>query len=936
MTTRPAIPTLLRKHRNVILTVGMLLLWASCTRVVRQDEWDKQRGPVIPHDTFPADCSLCHVGNDWNTLKEDFVFDHEKQTGVALKGAHAKAQCLRCHNDRGPVAKFAAKGCVGCHVDKHGGKLGINCNTCHDEQSWRPTNAIAEHNRTRFPLIGTHAATQCIKCHTGADSGNFSGLDISCVGCHMSDYQSAKNPDHVAGGFDTDCKRCHTPISWQGASIDHPSSFPLSAGHAGLNCNQCHTGNTFQGLSTDCVACHLSDYQSTTNPNHAASGFSTNCTQCHSTSAWLGAKFNHPSSFPLSAGHAGLKCADCHVGGKFQGLSTDCVACHLTDFQATKDPNHVASGFATNCTQCHTTNSWQGAKFDHPASFPLTAGHAGVKCTDCHVGGKYDGLSNSCASCHTSDYQKTKNPSHAAAGFGTDCAQCHTTSAWLGAKFTHTNSFPLTGGHSGQSCNACHTGNNFKGQSSECVSCHLADFQSTQKPNHTASGFGTDCKQCHETNQWKGAQFTHTNNFPLTGSHAGLNCTQCHVGGNFKGLSTDCVSCHLADYQSTKDPNHAAAGFATDCKKCHNTNAWQGAAFTHTNTFPLAAGHAGLKCTDCHVGGKYQGLSSDCVSCHLTDFQGTKDPNHVASGFATDCRQCHTTTTWQGAKFEHPAAFPLAAGHAGLKCSDCHVGGNFKGLSSDCVTCHLTHYQATKNPNHAAAGFATDCKQCHTTTTWTGAKFNHPASFPLSAGHGGLNCTQCHVGGKYQGLSSDCVTCHLTKYQATKDPNHAAAGFPTDCKQCHTTTTWLGAKFDHPASFPLSAGHGGLNCTDCHVGGKFQGLSTDCVTCHLTDYQGTTNPNHAASGFSTTCTTCHTNMNTWKGAVFNHTFPITSGAHKVFKCSDCHLNPANQQTFSCTHCHDHSQTTMNNKHREVRNYVWSSPACLNCHPNGRH
>ena len=68
---------------------------------------------MLPHDTFPADCKLCHMGQGWNTLTDDFAFDHEKETGVPLVGAHDQARCLLCHNDRGPVELFASKGCAG-------------------------------------------------------------------------------------------------------------------------------------------------------------------------------------------------------------------------------------------------------------------------------------------------------------------------------------------------------------------------------------------------------------------------------------------------------------------------------------------------------------------------------------------------------------------------------------------------------------------------------------------------------------------------------------------------------------------------------------------------------------------------------------------------------------------------------------------------------
>ena len=75
--------------------------------------WWSGRGPVVPHDTFPADCELCHTSDDWHRVRADFAFDHGASTGVPLLGAHSGAECLRCHNDRGPVAAFAARGCAG-------------------------------------------------------------------------------------------------------------------------------------------------------------------------------------------------------------------------------------------------------------------------------------------------------------------------------------------------------------------------------------------------------------------------------------------------------------------------------------------------------------------------------------------------------------------------------------------------------------------------------------------------------------------------------------------------------------------------------------------------------------------------------------------------------------------------------------------------------
>ncbi|MEM8882744.1 MAG: hypothetical protein AAGD14_01590 [Planctomycetota bacterium] len=181
--------------------------------------WWSRLGPVIPHDTFPADCSLCHIGNKWNELRPDFEFDHEKETGVALIGAHAQAQCLRCHNDRGPVETFASKGCVGCHEDYHQGQLNQTCVSCHTQQTWRPYGQVEQHLKTRLPLTGAHASVACQRCHPGARVGRFLPADPECVTCHRDELAQAVNPPHLGLGWVDNCDRCHVPTRWNQATV---------------------------------------------------------------------------------------------------------------------------------------------------------------------------------------------------------------------------------------------------------------------------------------------------------------------------------------------------------------------------------------------------------------------------------------------------------------------------------------------------------------------------------------------------------------------------------------------------------------------------------------------------------------------------------------------------------------------------------------------
>lgn len=202
----------------VVAAIGACVM--PDTKGGERHRWWAQLGPVLPHDTFPADCKLCHVGEGWNVLTTHFQFDHLKETGVPLNGAHADASCLRCHNDRGPVSVFASKGCVGCHADVHQGDLGADCAKCHSEDDWRMTDAVSMHDRTRFALTGMHATVACHLCHPGSLVGNFVPTDTACVTCHRRDLARANNPPHIALGFVDHCDRCHMPTSWHDAEFN--------------------------------------------------------------------------------------------------------------------------------------------------------------------------------------------------------------------------------------------------------------------------------------------------------------------------------------------------------------------------------------------------------------------------------------------------------------------------------------------------------------------------------------------------------------------------------------------------------------------------------------------------------------------------------------------------------------------------------------------
>jgi nitrate/TMAO reductase-like tetraheme cytochrome c subunit len=475
------------------------------------------------------------------------------------------------------------------------------------------------------------------------------------------------------------------------------------------------------------------------------------------------------------------------------------------------------------------------------------------------------------------------------------------------------------------------------------------------------SAFPTACQQCHSTTNWTSGTFNHsTTGFTLDGAHAALQCAQCHTTAfnpsgayNFPN-PTPCVTCHQADFKGTNSPNHVQAGFPTACQQCHTTTNWNGATFNHASTgFTIDGFHTTLQCTQCHTtqfnpSGAYNfPTPTPCVTCHQADFKGTNNPSHVQAGFPTTCQQCHTTTNWTGATFNHSTTgFTLTGFHTSLQCAQCHTAA-FQGgpynfpTPTPCVTCHQADFNGTTNPNHVQSGFPTACDQCHTTTNWLGATFNHASTgFNLTGFHATLTCTQCHnttfsPGGAYKlPTPTPCITCHQADYNGTNAPPHAVVGFPTTCDACHNFNNWLGAVFNHNATtFPLTGYHAtNVTCVQCHVNGNYTTLPTACYGCHQTDYNATSNPPHASTGFPTTCDTCHTTT-AWTGATFNHTWFNVNHGNANGVCATCHTNPSDYSVFQCTGCHG-GNNAANFNHPNVGGYVYNSVNCYQCHGKG--
>lgn len=80
-------------------------------------------------------CATCHDTSAWSHWR----FDHARQAGYPLIGAHAKLKCESCHKVENPATLKIGSDCVSCHRgdDPHMGSFGRSCDKCHTPVSWK-------------------------------------------------------------------------------------------------------------------------------------------------------------------------------------------------------------------------------------------------------------------------------------------------------------------------------------------------------------------------------------------------------------------------------------------------------------------------------------------------------------------------------------------------------------------------------------------------------------------------------------------------------------------------------------------------------------------------------------------------------------------------------------------------------------------------------
>jgi len=229
-----------------------------------------------------TDCLGCHssVAPGWG----DSNFAHGDF--FPLSGAHARLDCLTCHQ-----SGFGGQptSCIGCHQSDYDSTddpghaaagFSTECQSCHSTQAWSP--ATFNHANTAFPLTGAHTSASCLDCH----GGGYSGTPTDCYACHQADFEGTTEPNHVTSGFGTGCLTCHSTQAWSPSTWDHDQLFPIYSGkHRGKwdTCADCHVQPTNYAIF-ECIFCHEHNQNNTDDHHNDVNDYvyeSNACFTCH-------------------------------------------------------------------------------------------------------------------------------------------------------------------------------------------------------------------------------------------------------------------------------------------------------------------------------------------------------------------------------------------------------------------------------------------------------------------------------------------------------------------------------------------------------------------------------------------------------------------------------------------------------------------------------
>jgi hypothetical protein len=161
--------------------------------------------------------------------------DHTKKFGLNCTSCHKQESCTKCHdvNNRNKhknqkvVTKKTFeeqhKNCISCHSKTE------NCSNCHNEKTLEPFD---HEKKTGWALSKYHINLSCVKCH--GSKLPYNKLDNKCSSCHQ--VWNSENFKHSITGLQLD--EIHMELSCKDCHIENNFSVKPS-------CNNCHDNYSY-------------------------------------------------------------------------------------------------------------------------------------------------------------------------------------------------------------------------------------------------------------------------------------------------------------------------------------------------------------------------------------------------------------------------------------------------------------------------------------------------------------------------------------------------------------------------------------------------------------------------------------------------------------------------------------------------------------------
>lgn len=204
------------------------------------------------------------------------------------------------------------------------------------------------------------------------------------------------------------------------------------------------------------------------------------------------------------------------------------------------------------------------------------------------------------------------------------------------------------------------------------------------------------CASCHET----------------TVGVTAAKCTACHANAErllgrqptaFHASIQECATCHV-EHQSTNirpiamDHIELAKIGARILARASPTDAASGATLKSLETWLRI-----------RIPGQFDESSArealNCAGCH-----STKD-RHLGL-FGRDCAQCHATTSWRIAEFQHPSP-------SSFDCAQCHQAPpSHYMMHFDMISKKIAGQEDAQVADCCGPAHVTKCYRCHQTTSW--------------------------------------------------------------------------------------------------------------------------------------------------------------------------------------------------------------------------